>query len=268
MKLNYFSYYLEIFAKRLNGKELTNPANNGEYAVLKSIIKDYKINSNKKKNLIFIDAGANIGNHTLKFFELCQKYAVKDCYAYVIEPNPYLSANLKFKLKDRNYNLIEMAIGDKNKKVSFFLNSKNKLSGSSSIIKHSFLGQEIKLKQVTLDSILKIKKIDHINFLKMDIEGSEYNALIGARNLLKNKVIDYIQLEYAQTWIGSQATLEKILELCNYYGYRLFRIRTNDLLSIFRYSLAQEDFCYSNLLMVRRGRKLPLPCNRSAVPYV
>jgi hypothetical protein len=146
------------------------------------------------------------------------------------------------------------------------LDSKNKISGSSSSLKHHYLDQEIKLYQITIDSLLKKNKISHVDFLKLDIEGLEYDAIIGAKDSLKNKVIDYIQLEYAQTWIETRGRIKKILELCNYYGYILFRIRKNDLLAIPKYHFAIEDFCYSSMLMVRKGCKPPLYCKKSVMP--
>lgn len=154
MNLSYLSYYLEIIVKRINGKELTNPVTNGEYAVLESIIKHHKINFSQKK-FFFIDAGANLGNYTIKFSKLCEKYRLNNFSAYLIEPNPKIIETLKLNLKGINCNLIENAIGDKNKKISFFLDSKNKISGSSSSLKHHYLDQEIKLYQITIDSLLK-----------------------------------------------------------------------------------------------------------------
>ena len=47
-------------------------------------------------------------------------------------------------------------------------------------------------------NVVKIKKLDDVidekvNFLKIDVEGLEYEVLLGAKNLLKQ--IDYILLE-------------------------------------------------------------------------
>ena len=75
------------------------------------------------------------------------------------------------------------------------------------------------------------KKIKHVNFLKLDIEGSEYKALMGAKKSLRNGYIDYIQIEYNQTWIKAQATIEKLLFLSKKYNYCLFRIKNSTLIT-------------------------------------
>lgn len=113
---------------------------------------------------------------------------------------------------------------------------------------------------------MKIKKISYVNFLKLDIEGSEYKALLGAKKSLRNGNIENIQLEYNQTWIKAGATIEKILNLSKKYNYDLFRLKNNSLLRIKKYSYILEDYVFSNLLMVKKNQKLPLPCKRTAIP--
>ena len=45
---------------------------------------------------------------------------------------------------------------------------------------------EISINQITLRNYLIKNKINKINFLKIDTEGSEFDVLIGAEDLLKN----------------------------------------------------------------------------------
>ena len=85
-------------------------------------------------------------------------------------------------------------------------------------------------------------KISKIDFLKLDIEGAEYNSLMGASKSLKNGIIDYIQLEYNQTWIRGGGTIEKILGLCERYDYNLYRIDSKKLFSIPSYNSILDDF--------------------------
>ena len=49
----------------------------------------------------------------------------------------------------------------------------------------------------TLDEYALSKGIQHIDILKMDVQGSELNVLKGAENLLKSNKIDII---YSEVW--------------------------------------------------------------------
>ena len=102
----------------------------------------------------------------------------------------------------------------------------------------------------------------------MDIEGFEYNALLGAKSTLSKGIVDYIQLEYNQTWIQGGGSIEKIMQLAESFSYELFRIRKNDLVSITSYNFNLDDFFYCNLLLVKKGCKLPLPSKRKAIPLI
>ena len=61
--LKFFDYYLEVFAKRLSGRGLMNPQNNGEFEIIKNIVKLRK----GHQQITFFDGGANVGVHSLFF---------------------------------------------------------------------------------------------------------------------------------------------------------------------------------------------------------
>lgn len=86
------------------------------------------------------------------------------------------------------------------------------------------------------------------------------------KNSLYKKSIDYILFEYNQTWINNGASIEKIFQLSNKYGYKLFRIKNDKLLSISNYSYLLDDFVYCNMLLVKNDADLPLKCVREALP--
>ena len=89
---------------------------------------------------------------------------------------------------------------------------------------------------------------------------------MGARNSLKKGIIDYISFEYNQTWINNGASIEKIFNLSSDFGYKLFRIKNDKLLSISNYSYLLDDFVYCNMLMAKSDIELPLKCVREALP--
>jgi len=202
----FFDYYLKIFAERLSGKSKGNPYHNGEYKVLENVIKRIKFD----EPFILIDGGASKGDYSLKVEEISKKYKKKSLILAVECHAPTIKL-MKKNLKNINYQLINKSLGESNKKVIFYSDAKNPTSGQNSNINHCYLNSKKKVQQITIDNLLKTKKIKHVNFLKLDIEGFEYKALLGAKQSLKNGCIDYIQIKYNQTWIKAGATIEKIL---------------------------------------------------------
>ncbi|MDC0873866.1 FkbM family methyltransferase [Gammaproteobacteria bacterium] len=260
----YFDYYLEVLAKRIGGRGLTNPRYNGEYKIIENIVK------NSNGSLCFMDGGSNIGDHIAKFDSFCKKHKVTDRFILAVEPFPATIEVLKKNLSDVSYELIEKALGKEKGIIKFYSDSGDgmELSGQNSAIKHYYLNDVINVEQTTIDSIVNHFTLQKIDFLKLDIEGYEYNALLGAQKTLSLGLIDYIQLEYNQTWIEGGGSIKKILDLANAHSYHLYRIRKNDLLSIPRYDFNLDDFFYCNLLLVRNGCSLPLPSTKKAIPLI
>jgi FkbM family methyltransferase len=258
----FLDYYIETFAKRLGGRGLMNPNTNGEFNVIENIVKK------SKGSLCFLDGGSNIGEHILKFDSLCRNYGVANRFILAVEPFPPTIELLKNNLLHISYELINKALGKEEKTVKFYSESGDGFSGQNSAIKHYYLNSTINVEQTTIDALVEKYSLARIDFLKLDIEGYEYNALLGAQKTLSGGLIDYIQLEYNQTWIEGGGSIEKILDLASIHFYKLYRIRKNDLLSIPTYNFILEDFFYCNLLLVREGCDLPLPSNRKAIPLI
>ena len=106
------------------------------------------------------------------------------------------------------------------------------------------------MKTITLDSFCKKNQILHIDFLKIDTEGSELGVLLGAHNLLTNKQIEIIQFEYGGTYPDAGITLKEVYNLLEKNGYRVFRIIPNGLIQISRWRDALENARYSNYLAI------------------
>jgi len=257
----YFDYYLEAFAKRLSGRGNGNPRKNGEFLVLRKII------DNAQSEVYMVDGGANIGDHSMHFLSLCSD-ANKISLLYAVEPFPATRGALEKRIGSSAGSVIGAALGDQIKKVSFYYDDADGESGANSLLPHYYLSNKLEVDQITLDNLIADKKIEKIDFLKLDIEGAELHALMGASHALEHQLIDYIQLEYNQTWIEGGGTIEKILNLCKKYGYQLYRIGPKQLFSISRYHFILDDFCYSNLLLIKEGCPLPLPCRRNALPNI
>ena len=262
--LNYSFYYLENYFKKISGRSQIDSYINGEFNLLNLVIKTFKSNG---KQFIFFDGGANIGKHSLKVKELLRNHKIKNFKIYAIEPCKKTFLELRKNIEKNNTIFLNIALGSKKKTVNLYTDNK-KNSGHNSTIKHYYLDKSESVNQYRIDDIFDEYIKEHISFMKLDIEGSEYDALLGSTNLLSQKKVDLIQIEYNQTWIAAGASIEKILQLCNKFEYSLFRIRKNDLLSIPTYNFILDDFVYSNLLLVRNDINLPMKSSKKALPII
>ena len=262
--IHYLPYYIEVLSKRLNGKGNMNPEHNGEFRVLKNALR-----KSSSKEFVYIDGGANIGTNIMQAHEYSMQIK-KPVKIIAIEPVSKTFKKLEINTSTISATLINKALGSSNEPLAINTDPNNPCSGSNSAIDHYYLDSssaEI-VPQITLDNLAIDLQIEHIDFLKLDLEGFEMNALLGAKNLIQNELIDYIQLEYNQTWIKAGFSIEILLDIFNKSNYCLYRISPRELLRISVYHYTIEDFYYSNLLLVRQGCPLPLRCQREASPVI
>lgn len=97
----------------------------------------------------------------------------------------------------------------------------------------------------TLDSYVEENDVERIDFLKIDVEGNEFNVLTGALATIERGIIKNIQIEFGGTCIDSRIFLRDIWRLL-YPKYRIFRILKNGLHEIKKYDERFEIFGYQN----------------------
>lgn len=131
------------------------------------------------KDSIVIDFGAHVG-------EVSDYFLRKNCKVFAYEPCLSSFKNLKKLKKNKNFTCFNIGISNiKETKYLYnkFANRISFLSQGSSIFKSKYKNSQNfeKCNFDTLDNILK--SFDHINLIKIDIEGSEYLII---DDLLKN----------------------------------------------------------------------------------
>ena len=262
--ISYLPYYIELLGKRLNGKGDMNPHRNGEFKVLRNAM-----SKSCGNEFVYIDGGANIGSNAIQAHKYSKKIG-KPVKIIAIEPIKKTFQKLAFNTSSIPVILVNKALGDSNTLLEMNTDPNNPYSGSNSAISHYYLDSSSTetVHQATLDDLASELNIHHIDFLKLDLEGYELNALQGAKKLIEMESIDYIQLEYNQTWIKAGSSIEILLKIMEKSYYSLYRIASKELLKISSYHYTIEDFYYSNLLLVRHGCPLPLQCSREASPVI
>lgn len=141
-----------------------------------------------RKNDLFLDVGANLGHYSMLVS------GIKKCKSIALEPVP-----ATFKQLVRNIELnnlrgliepIQMRVADR-KDTLYFSSDRNTMDR----IVEATYSKAVKVPVVTIDSISK----DNPTAIKLDVEGYEYFALIGAKNILKSAELKIVILELNQS---------------------------------------------------------------------
>jgi len=107
--------------------------------------------------------------------------------------------------------------------------------------------RQAEVETVSLDNYTRSRGIDRIDFLKLDIEGHELKALIGASELLRGRAIGALSFEFGGANIDSRTYFQDFWYLFRERGYKIARILPNaDLLPILKYVEALEVFTTTN----------------------
>jgi FkbM family methyltransferase len=75
-----------------------------------------------------------------------------------------------------------------------------------------------------LDDLLKDNEVDHVDFLKMDLEGHELFAMRGARSYLEQHRISALSFEFGSANVNSRTFFRDAWDLLDPLGYELHRI--------------------------------------------
>lgn len=86
----------------------------------------------------------------------------------------------------------------------------------------------------------------------MDIEGAEYNALLGASNMLKDSKIKAIQIEFGGCCIDAKLFFRDYWNMLS-KQYYVYRIIPGGLIRIEKYEEKLEIFLTCNYLFVNKN---------------
>lgn len=206
--LNFFekicrsNIYLFLVSRYLIGKFFSKFIYDSDFNIIKILKNNYF--HNKKKNLI-LDIGANDGMS----YNIIRKL-LNNANIISFEPNTKNFKNLKkIKKKDKNFNCKKIALSDKREK-KFFYTPYFKNYAISQIAGISKSGVKDRLKKsLFIKNLLKkinfkkenliTKKLDDFNykpcFIKIDIEGHEFECVKGALKTIK-KFKPILMVEY------------------------------------------------------------------------
>lgn len=152
---------------------------------------------------VFVDLGANIGM-SATYAEL--KNASK---IYALEPDPYIYECL-IKNKGNNWVCVNAGVSDHDGvfEMGYWPDTNNKFIAEC----------------ITLDSFINLYNIEHIDYLKIDIEGSEYDVIKSVSQDTWDK-INKIFIEYHEdVYNFNNDTRDTFIKIINNAGFINFHI--------------------------------------------
>jgi len=227
----------------------------GELFVIEEIAGYFKSQA-ATKHVVF-DVGANHGEWTNALL----KTGVKDLEVHSFEPGRATFEILSKTLKDaQNVRLHNEGCSDQSKEMILYSDQPG--SGMASLYDRSdrWQAQKVgseKVKLIRLDEFCTAQGIKQIAFLKMDIEGHEFQCLRGADRLLREQCIEALQFEFGGCQVQSRTYFKDFWDLLS-PRYHLFRILPEALYPIRSYSEECEVFLLSNFVALRKDHPLSL----------
>lgn len=204
---------------------------------------------NIKNGDTVIDLGANLGYYSL----IAARIVGEKGKVYAFEPDEENFQILEKNIKANNYkNIIpvKMAVSDKIGNIKLYLSPGNK--GDHRIYDQNAGRNTVTIKSTTLDNYFKNQKVD---LIKIDIQGSEMDAIKGAKKIINaNKNIKVITEYQAELLEANNSKPVDYLNLLTSLGFELYDINqnTNKLIRTTTKELINNypsaPFVYTNIL--------------------
>lgn len=167
-----------------------------------------------RPGMVFLDLGANIGY----FSAIAAALVGVGGRVFAFEPSPNYFTPLRRNLSGFSQAVIQTcAASDRTGQSWFYLHSRE--NGWGSLFSDQDSRERIEVSTVRLDDWARDVVIERLDFLKIDIEGGEYNALLGAQELLK-RLRPLVIAELNSVCLSrNQRTADDVLHLLYEAGY-------------------------------------------------
>jgi len=179
------------------------------------------MDDNFKKYKLVFDIGANNGSSAHYLLTQSEKVI---CF----EPNILLAEQLKLDFKDKNVIISTKGLSNKVETKTFYISN---MGGVLSTFAREWMEQSrftgkgkwdtnLTVETTTLD--IAIEQYGIPNFIKIDVEGYEYEVFQGLTTLLENTLFGF---EWAEEMFGN---VQKIVEYVKQLGYNSFAFTYGD----------------------------------------
>jgi FkbM family methyltransferase len=213
-----FSPHLDLMAtylSMLNGKGSGSGWDAGETALAAQVLRTHE-------QPVVVDCGANLGAWTK---------GVRSGLGHqrgrwlLVEPMAEYAEVLR---RMSNVMVIQAAVGEAEAAMQLYVPDRPSgwmslhPRGDSFAHDENFSSRSVQV--VKLDDLLQHKEVDHVDFLKMDLEGHELFALRGAQSYLEQRRVAALSFEFGSANVNSRTFFRDIWEYLRSFDYNIYRI--------------------------------------------
>lgn len=223
-----------------------NMHSNGELSVLRRLARTGSINT-------VFDVGANRGDWSDLVTSL---YGSARIHAFEIVPETFAHLKARF---ENNGNMIlnDVGLADTDETLTVYFSPERHwiatcVAGFSETF-HLYRPEPLKVSATTGDRYCELREIDHIDLLKIDVEGLEPRVLKGFESMLRAGRINVVQFEYGYINIDTHFLLKDYYHYLSQFNMQIGKIYPNHV--DFRpYRHVDENFYGPNYMAVRADR--------------
>lgn len=176
----------------------------------------------KNSHPVLFDVGANNGEWSLLFQKIFPEAQI-----FMFEPQPSCHSIIATK-NIPNSELIPKAVSSQISVMQLYTTEENSEIASLHQRQDSYFQHNIftplEVETITLDSVIESSGLASIDFLKMDIEGHELDALKGATTSLQAGIIKALSFEFGSGNINSRTFFRDFWDLLHPLKYQIYRI--------------------------------------------
>jgi FkbM family methyltransferase len=226
-------------------------AGNGERVFVIELFKFLVANAHQP--FVMFDVGANVGRYSRMLLDQARQDGAR-MEVHIFEPLRECVSELRRRFGDLPHvRIVDSAASDKNGVTTIFFDQPG--STLASLYRRSLgryaiemnLSEEIK--SVRLDDYMKQRGLQHIHFLKLDVEGHESAALEGMGQYLDRAFVDFVQFEYGGANLDSGSTLMQLFACFEARGFRVAKVMRRGL-EFREYEAWMENYQYANYVAV------------------
>jgi FkbM family methyltransferase len=140
-----------------------------------------------------------------KDFDFCKTFKESEIHLFDPQKKAFrelLNNDYLFNRPKTFFNL--MGLGDKEGYYTYYFNGE-------SIYNHDGKNETDTIFITTIKKYIESRNINHVDFMKVDVEGLEYEVIKGAENFLNE--IDIVQFEYGERYPIAKKTLKMMYDL-------------------------------------------------------
>lgn len=173
---------------------------------------------------------------------------------HCFEPDPSLGQELSHRFaRDPRVHVVQAALGERPGRAKFNINVSRPTSSllaaaefvQSDLKQLTQLVEQVEVDVVTIDTYCRDSGVDRVDIIKLDLQGYDYQALLGAKAVLANARVVLVEVLIVELYKGC-GLFPDILRLMQESGFGLFT------LCGLHYGNSDE-LLWSDAIFVRRG---------------